>query len=162
MPIWQDGLSGAFERFSTAFTDKAPTWIQNILKEKGVDAAGNYLFDCENLPPKLKVYKSILVQASFLKALKLPEQLDKKDPNFFQEMGARLKSYVTLKSLDHDGIAFLLPEVSDVAEQYQEAVKAQTMKIVDKVARWNQRREEAMQEFRPGPIISCFTLTIDH
>ena len=159
LPVWNDSLLWVFKRFSKGFTDRAPAWIQAILKEKGVEVAGNYLFGCENLPPKLKMYKSILVQASFLQALKVPEPLDKKDPNFFQEMGSRLKSYVTLKSLDHDGIAFLFPEVSDVATQYQEAVKAQTMKIVGKVEKWNGRREAAMQDFRPGPIISCYTLS---
>ena len=157
-PAWCDAVAGAYKRFCDALSKAGPVWIQSVLKENGIEAAGNYVFSCKNLTTSLKPYSAILVQASFLKNLSVPAEMDKKDPKLLEVTAGHIKNYVTLKTLDTKGIGFLFPEALQTALQFEKAVQGQVAKITERISRWSKNCDTVLQDFRPGECsLSCNT-----
>ena len=113
-PEWIAAADQAGKRFGLLLKNQGMLWIQQTLKEKGVDATFNYVNSCVgNLPQSLKPLHMVLVQASFLQSLAIPET-ETALPKLMQT----IKGYMTVKSLSLEHVATLFPDCKLKLEEF--------------------------------------------
>lgn len=142
---WVAAALSARSRFEKLLKHHTPLWIQERLQADGPDSAWGFLNSC-NLPGFLKPYQAVLVQTKFLEGLEIPQQGIQPG----QELMKQVKNYVTLKTLSHKHLKFLLPDMLDKINGYTSRVVENIGDFSKDLAGQVNSHNKILEKYRPG------------
>ena len=142
---WVAAACSATSRFEKLFRHHAPLWIQERLQAQGPDGAWGCLNSCI-LPGFLKPYQAVLVQASFLQGLEIPQQGSKPGP----QLMSQVKTYVTLNTLSHEHLNFLFPDMLEKIKNYTSRAVENIGTFSAELASMVSGHSKILDKYRPG------------
>lgn len=147
---WVDQFQKAAGRFKNAFLDKSCQWLIGLVKEIGPSKAAEFVQQA-NPPASLQ---GLLKHVEILKLETFLDGIDSEveNTNDIGELAKRLKTWVSVRSLDQKATLEFFPNLGSKLEVYCNRVEKNILSIVHKIQKKMDTAEKDMEPYRLGVV----------
>lgn len=148
-PEWMGRFKDAADRFASKLSVVTTEWVKSLLRSGKLSTVKEFFNSCDlpGSPGTLTKLAAIIEHYEFLLSLEPPEPTD-----LFSELGTRMKSFITISSLDEAILSDLVPDIHQKANNYKESVQTNVMQEVEKMRGQLTKSITRMETYRLG----CF------